>query len=241
VREDPREVGPLSGGVMSPGGSTPIRPVSGRRSLAPSSFTRRPMGCSCDSLSRAGRTTGLPRSVDVPRWGGSPLFAGGAASAPGEFGAPGPDHVPFWPERISILRSFSVTTFIAASRCVDPTTRSWSPTALMLAVAAWVRTSAALREEEDTLSRELSTPRCRKRTPRWDTAGRTTGAVGLSEVLSTDTSTTSCRTRTPKLSGLARRASHAAVPGMRRPDVPAGVRAGAKAGGLRFELVRCLK
>ena len=143
--EDPREVGPLSGGVISPGGSTPIRPVSGRHSLPPSSFTRRPVGSPCGSLSPAGRTTGLPRSADVPRWGGSPFFAGGTASAPGEFGAPGPDHVPFWPERISILRSFSVTTFITASRWVDPSTRSWSPTALKLAVAASARTLAAPR------------------------------------------------------------------------------------------------
>src|SRR5262249_8371959 len=116
VREDPREVCPLSGGVMSPCGSTPIRPVTGRRWLPPSSFTRRPVGCSCESLSPAGRATGLPRSVDVPGWGGSPLFAGGASSAPVEFGATGPDHVPFWPERVSILRSSLVTTFIAASR-----------------------------------------------------------------------------------------------------------------------------
>ena len=137
--EDPREVGPLSGGVISPGGSTPIRPVSDRHSLPPSSFTRRPVGSPCGSLSPAGRTTGLPRSADVPRWGGSPFFAGGTASAPGEFGAPGPDHVPFWPERISILRSFLVTAFITASRCVDPSTRSWSPTALMLAVAVLAR------------------------------------------------------------------------------------------------------
>ena len=118
---------------------TPIRPITGRLSLPPPSFTRRPMGSSCDSLSPMGRTTGLPRSADVPRWGGSPFFAGGTASAPGEFGAPGPDHVPFWPERISILRSFSVTTFITASRWVDPSTRSWSPTASMLAVAVLAR------------------------------------------------------------------------------------------------------
>ena len=96
--------------------STPIRPVTGRPSLPPSSFTRRPIGSSCESLSSARRATGLPRFVDVPGWGGSQLFVGGASSAPGELGAPGPDHMPFWPERDSILRSFLVTTFIAALR-----------------------------------------------------------------------------------------------------------------------------
>jgi len=48
------EVCPLSGGVMSPGGSTPVRPATGRPSLPPSSFTRSPIGSSCDSLSPRG-------------------------------------------------------------------------------------------------------------------------------------------------------------------------------------------
>jgi hypothetical protein len=38
--EDPREVGSLSRGVMLPVGATPIRPITGRPSLAPVSFTR---------------------------------------------------------------------------------------------------------------------------------------------------------------------------------------------------------
>ena len=166
VREDPREVGPLSGGVMSPVGSTPIRPVTGRHSLPPSSFTRRPMGSSCESLSLVGRTTGLPRSVDVPGWGGSPLFAGGATSAPGELEAPGPDHVPFWPERDSIFRSFSVTTFIAASHDVDPSTRSWSPTALMLAVATSARAPSPSARMRIRCPGGLAPLRCRRRTSR---------------------------------------------------------------------------
>ena len=41
VRQHPREVSSLSRGVMSP---TPIRPITGRPSLPPSSFTRRPVG-----------------------------------------------------------------------------------------------------------------------------------------------------------------------------------------------------
>jgi hypothetical protein len=124
VTEDPREVCPLSGGVMSPCSSTPIQPVLGWHSLSPSSFTRRPMGFSCELLSLAGRATGLPRFVAVSGWGGSQLFAGGTSSAPVELAAPGPDHVPFWPERDSILRSFLVTAFIAASH---PLTRPPDP------------------------------------------------------------------------------------------------------------------
>jgi hypothetical protein len=48
VRPHQREVCPLAGGVMSPRGSTPIRPIAGRPSLAPSSFTRCPIRSSYD-------------------------------------------------------------------------------------------------------------------------------------------------------------------------------------------------
>ena len=58
-------------GMMSPCGSTPIRPITVRLSLAPSSRTRRPFGFSCESLAStqsAGETTGLPRSAAVTVW-----------------------------------------------------------------------------------------------------------------------------------------------------------------------------
>ena len=201
VTEDPEEVGALSGGVMSPDGSTPIRPVTGRRWLSPPSFTRRPVGASRESLSPEGRATGLPRSADVPRWVGSPFFAGGTPSAPGELEAPGPDHVPFWPERDSILRSSSVTTFIAASHDVDPSTRSWSPTASMLAVATSARAPVATLADEDTLSRGLRTsPLPATRAPVgycWQNSRCRQPLRGRG----TATSTTSCRTLTPKISG----------------------------------------
>ena len=51
VRRHHGEVCPLSRGVMSPLGSTPIRPATGRRWLAPRSSTRRPMGSPHGSLS----------------------------------------------------------------------------------------------------------------------------------------------------------------------------------------------
>src|SRR6266436_1619924 len=98
---DQMEVGLLSHGILSPGGSTPIRPVTGRPSLPPSSFTRSPIGPPYGLLSLAG---GL-RAYHVPQaehhgWFRSRLSAGGTPSASGELGAPEPDHVPFGPSLI---------------------------------------------------------------------------------------------------------------------------------------------
>jgi hypothetical protein len=101
VTQDHWEVGPLSWGVMSPGGSTPVRPATGRPSLPPRSFTRRPIGSPCGALSPRVAPRGRRRAYHVPPmyrgWGGPQLSAGGAASACGEFGAPYPGHVPFGP------------------------------------------------------------------------------------------------------------------------------------------------
>jgi len=201
VRGDPGEVGALSGGVMSPDGSTPVRPVTGRHSLAPPSFTRRPVGASREALSPMGRATGLPRFVDVPGWVGPPFFAGGAASAPGELGAPGPDHVPFWPERDSIFRSSSVTTFNAASPYIAPSTRSWSPTASMLAVATSARASVAILADEDTLSRGLGTAPLPEAHSSVGYCWQNSRCCQPLRGRSTATSTTSCRTLTTKFSG----------------------------------------
>jgi hypothetical protein len=90
--------------------ATPVRPITGRLSRPPSSFTRRRIGLSYDVLSLAGRR----RAYHVP-----PMHLGGlgrvstpvaATSAPREFGALGPGHVPFWPKRDSSLRLSCVTT-----------------------------------------------------------------------------------------------------------------------------------
>src|SRR5262249_20295770 len=65
VRRHQREVCPLAGEVMSPLGSTPSRPITGRLSLAPSSFTRCPLRLSYDSpccLEAAGQ-----RAYHVPQ------------------------------------------------------------------------------------------------------------------------------------------------------------------------------
>src|SRR5271157_3945040 len=56
VRRHQREVNPLSRGVISPEGSTLIRPITGRHSLPPSSSTRHPIS---NLLAE-----GLPREED---------------------------------------------------------------------------------------------------------------------------------------------------------------------------------
>ena len=66
--------------------------------------------------------------------------------------------MPFWPKRVSIFRLFVCDDVYRRFTWVDLSTRSWFPTALMLAVAVSARASAALPKEEATLSRELRTP-----------------------------------------------------------------------------------
>jgi len=97
VTEDHREVSPLSRGMMLPAGSTPVRPATGRPSLAPGSFTRSPIGAPCGALSLAG---GL-RAYHVPH-----RYPGGLGRASRPVArhlrqrnaeAPAPGHVPFGP------------------------------------------------------------------------------------------------------------------------------------------------
>jgi hypothetical protein len=62
--ERPEGSGPaFAGDDVAPQGSTPIRPITGRPSLAPSSFTRTAIGSPCGSLS----LTGTVRAYRVPR------------------------------------------------------------------------------------------------------------------------------------------------------------------------------
>src|SRR3954453_13203316 len=76
VTGDPREVGPLSLGVISPDDSTPIRPITGRHSLLPSSFPRRPIGHHL--------AAGLPRREDdgLTTFHGRITDGAGSASSP---------------------------------------------------------------------------------------------------------------------------------------------------------------
>ena len=78
-------------------GSTPIRPITGRHSLPPSSFTRSPIDSPCGSSSLAGGLRAYHVASREHAWVRSRLDAGGSSSAPDEIGAPGPGHVPFGP------------------------------------------------------------------------------------------------------------------------------------------------
>jgi hypothetical protein len=116
VTKDPREVGPLSRGVISPDDSTPIRPVTGRYSLLPSSFTRRPIG---DHLA-----AGLPRGEDDGLTTSHGRIADGAGSASSPVARTatagdgrGPCTWPrtVWFKPISAFGLLDLTTFISSS------------------------------------------------------------------------------------------------------------------------------
>src|SRR6516162_3718158 len=83
--------------------SPAIRPITGRRSLPPSSLPRRLVGSLCSRPSLAGRRRGYFVHLVDHSGVRSCLSAGGAASAPGELVAPGPDHVPFGPSLTASL------------------------------------------------------------------------------------------------------------------------------------------
>ncbi len=63
------EVCPLSRGMILPADSLPIRPMTGRPSLAPRSHTRSPLGSPCGALSQPERwlRSGGLRAYHVPR------------------------------------------------------------------------------------------------------------------------------------------------------------------------------
>ena len=154
VRRHPREVCPLSRGVMC---STPIRPITGRPSLPPSSFTRRPVGSPCGWPSLAGGRRAYHVASQESSWVRPRLYAGGTSSAPEEFGASGPGHVPFGPSLSAPLACLCLRR-LRRFTWVDHTTRPWSPTAVVLAVAISARALIATLAGEDTLSRGLRTP-----------------------------------------------------------------------------------
>ena len=94
-------------------GSTPIRPITGRHSLPPSSFTRSPIDSPCGSSSLAGGLRAYHVASREHAWIRSRLDAGGSSSAPGENGAPGPGHVPFWSKPVGTFGLFVITTLTA--------------------------------------------------------------------------------------------------------------------------------
>ena len=100
VRRHPREVSPLSRGVISLEGSTPIRPITGRRSLSPSSSTRRPIG---DHLA-----AGLPRGEDD----GLTTFRRCSAGGEGRSSPPVVRHL-----RLEKVKPPDLTTYLLVQAC----------------------------------------------------------------------------------------------------------------------------
>ena len=116
MTKDLREVGPLSRRVILLESSTPIRPITGRRWLPPSSPTRRPIG---ELLAE-----GLPRGEDdgLTTFHGRITDGVGSACSPvarqrrqGKGEAPAPGHVPFWFKPVSAFGLLVLTTFIGSS------------------------------------------------------------------------------------------------------------------------------
>src|SRR5712691_9155926 len=71
VMQDQTDVSALSRGVMSPVGSTPIHPITGWRSLLPSSSSRTSIGLPCGLLSLTGDVRGshVPSQSHHNAWG----------------------------------------------------------------------------------------------------------------------------------------------------------------------------
>ena len=138
-------------------GSTPVRPVTGRPSLPPSSFTRRPVGSPYSGPTLAGGRRAYHVASQESSWVRPRLYAGGTSSAPDEFAASGPGHLPFGPSLSAPLACLCLRR-LRRFTWVGPTTRPWSPTAAVLAVAISARAPIATLAGEDTLSRGLRTP-----------------------------------------------------------------------------------
>ena len=93
--------------------STPIRPVTGRPSLPPPSFTRRPVGSPHGGPTLAGGRRAYHVASQESSWVRPRLDAGGTSSAPGDIATSGPGHVPFWSKPISTF-GLSLFTTLAA-------------------------------------------------------------------------------------------------------------------------------
>jgi hypothetical protein len=116
VMQDQMDVSALSRRVMSPVGSTPIPPITGWRSLLPSSPSRTSIGLPCGSLSLAGDVRGC-HVPSQPRTNGVGVLCPPVACVPmtrnGRVLVPAT--VPFWPKPDSTFGLFSLTMFIERS------------------------------------------------------------------------------------------------------------------------------
>ena len=116
VMKDQRDVCSLARGVMLPGSSTPIHPITGWPSLLPSSSARTPIGLPYGLLSLTGGVRGchVPSQSHTDGLGAlcppvalMPMTRKGGVLVPAT--------VPFWLKPDSIFGLFSVTMFIERS------------------------------------------------------------------------------------------------------------------------------
>ena len=145
--------------------ATPIRPITGRLSLFPSSSARRPIGSPCGSLSQTGGRRVYHVASPKPR-GLGPVSTPVARHLRRGSSEP-PDlatyllvqarTAPWAWQNLRRLRRFT---------WVDLTAPCWSPTALVLAVATSAHAWSPSRGMRVRCPEGFAPPRCRGRTPR---------------------------------------------------------------------------
>jgi hypothetical protein len=137
--------------------ATPIRPVTGRPSLPPPSFTRSLIGSPCGWPTLTGRLRAYHVASWEPSWVRPRLNAGGPSSAPDELQASGPGHLPFWSKPISTL-GLSLFTTLAAVHLGWPYHAPLVPDRFGAGSRDLGSRSGRHPEDEGTLSRGLRTP-----------------------------------------------------------------------------------
>ncbi len=103
--------------VGSPRSRGPIRPITGRPSLAPTSFTPRPISLPCGRATTEVGDVGLTQLLIEKNGGGvvgayAPVGLIGCRRPTGERG--GPTHVPFWSRLVSPFSRFAFTELYVA-------------------------------------------------------------------------------------------------------------------------------
>ena len=118
---------------MLSGDATPIRPITGRLSLSPLSFTRTAFSSPCGLPAQKGSDTGLPCFTQVTKWVRPCLSADGhCVRVPPEFKRAS-DRLPFWFKPVSIFVLMRPYDVYQQFTCVGHATQPGALSASMLA------------------------------------------------------------------------------------------------------------